>query len=75
MFGKKSKIIIIVDGMHCEHCAKKVTDAILKVDDSAKVKVDLKSGGVIITSKNSIDINSVKENVNEIGFTFVGVKE
>lgn len=75
MFGKKNKIIIIVDGMHCEHCAKKVTDAILKVDDSAKVKVDLKSGGVIITSKNSIDINSVKENVNEIGFTFVGVKE
>lgn len=61
--------------MHCEHCAKKVTDAILKVDDSAKVKVDLKSGGVIITSKNSIDINSVKENVNETGFTFVGVKE
>ncbi len=75
MFGKKNKIIIIVDGMHCEHCAKKVTDAILKVDDSAKVKVDLKSGGVIITSKNSIDINSVKENVNETGFTFVGVKE
>ena len=35
MFGKKNKIIIIVDGMHCEHCAKKVTDAILKVDDSA----------------------------------------
>ena len=75
MFGKKNKIIIIMDGMHCEHCAKKVTDAILKVDDSAKVKVDLKSGGVIITSKNSIDINSVKENVNETGFTFVGVKE
>mgnify|MGYP004660031579 CR=1 FL=1 len=75
MFGKKNKIIIKVDGMHCEHCAKKVTDAILKVDDSAKVKVDLKSGGVIITSKNSIDINSVKENVNETGFTFVGVKE
>lgn len=75
MFGKKNKIIIIVDGMHCEHCAKKVTNAILKVDDSAKVKVDLKSGGVIITSKNSIDINSVKENVNETGFTFVGVKE
>lgn len=75
MFGKKNKIIIKVDGMHCEHCAKKVTNAILKVDDSAKVKVDLKSGGVIITSKNSIDINSVKENVNETGFTFVGVKE
>ncbi len=75
MFEKKNKIIIIVDGMHCEHCAKKVTDAILKVDDSAKVKVDLKSGEVTITSKNSVDISSVKENVNETGFTFVGVKE
>lgn len=75
MFGKKNKIIIKVDGMHCEHCAKKVTEAILKVDDSVKVKVDLKSGEVTITSKNSIDINNVKENVNETGFTFVGVKE
>ena len=75
MFGKKNKIIIKVDGMHCEHCAKKVTEAILKVDDSVKVKVDLKSGEVTITSKNSIDINNVKENVNETGFTFVGVKQ
>lgn len=75
MFEKKNKIIIKVDGMHCEHCAKKVTDAILKVDDGAKVKVDLKSGEVTITSKKTVDINNVKENVNETGFTFVGVKE
>lgn len=75
MFEKKNKIIIKVDGMHCEHCAKKVTEAILKADDSAKVKVDLKSGEVTITSKDSVDINNVKENVNETGFTFAGVKE
>lgn len=75
MFGKKNKIIIKVDGMHCEHCSKKVTDAILKVDDNAKVKVDLKSGEVTITSKNSVDIGNVKENVNKTGFTFIGVKE
>lgn len=75
MFGHKNKIIIKVDGMHCEHCAKKVSDAIVKLDDSYKVKVDLKSGEVTITSKNTIDIDNVIENVNETGFTFVGVKE
>lgn len=75
MFGHKNKIIIKVDGMHCEHCAKKVSDAIVKLDDSYKVKVDLKSGEVTITSKKSVDISNVKENVNETGFTFVGVKE
>ena len=75
MFGHKNKIIIKVDGMHCEHCAKKVSDAIVKLDDSYKVKVDLKSGEVTITSKNTIDIDNAKENVNETGFTFVGVKE
>lgn len=75
MFGHKNKIIIKVDGMHCEHCAKKVSDAIVKLDDSYKVKVDLKSGEVTITSKNTIDIDNVKENVNETGFIFVGVKE
>ena len=75
MFGHKNKIIIKVDGMRCEHCAKKVSDAIVKLDDSYKVKVDLKSGEVTITSKNTIDIDNVKENVNKTGFTFVGVKE
>lgn len=75
MFGKKNKIIIKVDGMHCEHCAKKVNDAILKIDKNIKVKVDLSSGEVTIISKNNIDIDSVKKNVNETGFTFVGVKE
>ena len=75
MFGHKNKVIIKVDGMHCEHCAKKVSDAIVKVDGNYKVKVNLKSGEVTITSKNAIDIDNVKENVNETGFTFVSVKE
>lgn len=75
MFGKKNKIIIKVDGMHCEHCAKKVNDAILKIDKNVKVKVDLSCGEVTIISKDNVDIESVKKNVNETGFTFVGVKE
>ena len=75
MFGHKNKVIIKVDGMHCEHCAKKVSDAITKIDQKCKVKVDLKCGEVTITSKNAIDIDSVKENVNQTGFTFVGVKD
>lgn len=75
MFGHKNKVIIKVDGMHCEHCTKKVSDAIVKVDEKYKVKVDLKSGEVTITSKNAIDIDNVKENVNQTGFTFVGVKD
>ena len=72
VLGKK---VLKVSGMHCEHCAKKVSDAIVKVDDKYKVKVDLKCGEVTITSKNTIDIDNVKENVNQTGFTFVGVKD
>lgn len=33
------------------------------------------SGEVTITSENSIYINNVKENVNEIKFTFASVKQ
>lgn len=75
MFEHKNKVIIKVDGMHCEHCAKKVSDAIVKIDEKYKVKVDLKCGEVTITSKNTIDIDNVKENVSQTGFTFVGVKD
>ena len=38
-------------------------------------KVDISVSQNFITSKNTIDIDNVKENVNETGFTFVGVKE
>lgn len=75
MFGNKNKIIIKVDGMHCEHCAKKVSDAITSINKNYKVKVNLKSKEVTITSKDSIDIDNVKENVNKTGFTFVGVNK
>lgn len=53
--------------MHCEHFVNKNTDTIFKID--------LMSGEVTITSENSIYINNVKENVNEIKFTFVSVKQ
>lgn len=75
MFENKNKIIIKVDGMHCEHCAKKVSDAIVSINKNYKVKVNLKSKEVIITSKDDIDIDNVKENVNKTGFTFVGVNK
>lgn len=74
MFGYKNKMIIKVEGMSCEHCAKKVCEAIMNTDNKCKVKVNLKNGEVTISSKNPVDIDNVKENVNKAGFTFVGVK-
>lgn len=39
---------IKVQGMTCEHCVNTVQKAILKVDNTAKVNVDLKTGLVSV---------------------------
>lgn len=50
MFNKKSKTIIKVEGMSCNHCADKVTKALESLDDIRKVKVNLKDNSVTILS-------------------------
>jgi copper chaperone len=44
-------IVLNVDGMSCDGCARSVTNAVLKLDASAKVDVSLKDGLVSIASE------------------------
>ena len=40
MFGKTNKKIISIEGMHCEHCAKKVKTVLSSIEGVNKVKVN-----------------------------------
>jgi copper chaperone len=39
-----------VQGMTCNHCVRAVTDAVRRVDATAKVEVDLAAGAVSVES-------------------------
>ena len=43
-------VVLTVDGMTCSGCARSVEKAVMKVDPTARVSVDLASGHVDVTS-------------------------
>ena len=61
-------MIIKINGMKCEHCKKRVEEALLQIEGIKKVKVDLKTGNVKITSKEDIPYSILKEVIEELGY-------
>lgn len=44
-----------VEGMTCNHCVSRVTRSVKKVDEAAKVDIDLANGKVTIDSASDLD--------------------
>ena len=55
-----------IEGMSCEHCAKRVREAIEKADGVKSVNVDLKEGIAHIEGEN-YDVEAVKAAVENAG--------
>ena len=72
MFGKK--VVVKINGMSCEHCAKKVEKGLEKVDNVKSVKVDLKNKNATLRYKDNIDLNQVKNIIDELEYEYVGVE-
>lgn len=73
MFSKK--IMVEIEGMSCKHCAKSIEDNLKRIDNVKSVKVELENKRAIIKYKDNIDINEIKNKINELGYQFVGIKE
>lgn len=71
LFSKKFITEIKVEGMSCKHCKAKVVEAIDAIEGVKKVKVDLQTGKVIITSSQTLDIGVIIMVVGEAGFNVV----
>ena len=55
-----------VEGMTCNHCISKVTRAVKKIDDAAKVVIDLATSKVRVESK--ADLEDVSAAIAEAGY-------
>ena len=55
-----------VEGMSCNHCISKVTRAVKKIDDAAKVVIDLATSKVRVESK--ADLEDVSAAIAEAGY-------
>jgi copper chaperone CopZ len=70
---KKNKKIIKIKGMHCNHCAKSVMDALLKIDNIKKVDINLKKQEAVVTLKNDILDKEIIEVIESLDYKVEGI--
>ena len=74
LFGKKYKKILVVEGMHCGHCAKKVEDVLKELDGVKKVKVDLENKEVLVVSKVELNNDLIAKAIKKTDFELKEIK-
>jgi len=72
MFGK-TKIIVKINGMDCEHCAHHVKTTIENLDGVEKAEVNLKKGEATVTlcKDNPATRESIIQAVKGVGYEAV----
>lgn len=66
----KDAIVLKIEGMHCGHCTSRVEAALSAIPGVKKVTVSLEKGTaeVIENVKGTVDVETMKAAVNELGF-------
>ncbi|MFM1965247.1 MAG: hypothetical protein RL134_972 [Actinomycetota bacterium] len=57
-----------VTGMTCDHCVRAVTTELVLVPGVRSVDIDLADGAVTVTSDGPLDLEEVREAVDEAGY-------
>lgn len=70
VLGKK---VLKISGMHCEHCAKAVTEAINKIE-CASAKVNLSQNKAVVSYDRELDDEVLRKTVKDAGYRVVGIE-
>ena len=65
--------IIKINGMSCGHCSMAVKKALGQIEGVEKVEVSLEDKTATISSTTSLDINILKEIIDDEGYEFIGI--
>lgn len=63
------EIIINVKGIECQGCEKRIQNLIGDIDGVESVVASHESGTVKIVLNKDIDINMIKDEINDLGFS------
>ena len=61
-----------VTGMTCDHCVRAVTTELVLLVGVRSVDVDLAQGAVTVTSEGPLDLEEVREAIDEAGYALEG---
>ena len=65
--------IFVVDGMHCEKCANRVTEVVNDITGVAGV-VDLKKGIVTVSFEQEVADEQIKARIERVGYTVTEIR-
>ena len=65
--------IIKINGMSCGHCSMAVKKALGQIEGVEKVEVSLEDKTATISSTTSLDINILKEIIDDEGYEFIDI--
>ncbi len=68
------KTIVNIDGMCCEHCAKRVQDKLSTVKNTVSVDVKLKKKIAVIRSREQLSEEEIKSLVTDAGYTVLSIE-
>jgi len=64
------RMVLKVDGMSCEHCARAVTNAVSGISSTQDVSVDLKGGTVSFNfDSGKAALDAIEAAITEEGYT------
>ena len=65
--------VFVVDGMHCEKCANRVTEVVNDIPGVAGV-VDLKKGIVTVSYEQEVPDEQIKARLQRVGYTVTEIR-
>ena len=67
------ELTLKIEGMTCGHCEMSVTKELSKLDGSANVKVDSKTGTATLEVADDVQSDDVESAVAEAGYTLTSL--
>ena len=66
------KIVIGIEGMHCEGCVKRLTNVLSELDGVSNVKVSLENKNAEVEyDEDKLELDDIKQGVSDAGFEAV----
>ncbi|HZK05137.1 MAG TPA: heavy metal-associated domain-containing protein [Actinomycetaceae bacterium] len=69
---------LLVDEMTCSNCVKHVKNALSELDEVHEVMITLRTGEpsqIVITLNSPVSEETLRETIDEAGYTLVGVEQ
>ena len=74
MFGRKITKTILIEGMHCGHCSKRVEEALKSLNGVKSVTISLEEKNAEVVLKKDVEDEVLKGAIEDIGFGTVDIK-